>query len=222
MKYLKSYNESIKDFLKPKSEEDIKKSLENINDDNISYILNFILNSDDWKKYITENKLKELISRLPYIDDQLSYIKDFNLYDTIYNKDEIKYIIKNDIFLDSKLDDIFNYGFSNLYTKEEIKNIVMNGLYSDGLPYSIILSIDQYDLWDYFSNDDVKQIVINIQNDYDKIISLLDYNLMKYFSKEEIIDLFNKLDEDDKKYVLNYHSNKLLDILPENIIKKYE
>lgn len=81
MKHIKQYNESIKDFLKPKTEEDIESKLQNLSlIDKINTILRYKLYSDD--------KIKNILNSLP--NDELknvlrnqSYIRTNNLYNFI-------------------------------------------------------------------------------------------------------------------------------------------
>ena len=62
MKYLKSFNESVRDLMKPKSIEDIKKSLANLPPDEQYY--NSKYNKYFYKNIYTEEELNEILNRL--------------------------------------------------------------------------------------------------------------------------------------------------------------
>jgi hypothetical protein len=195
MKYLRSYNESIRDLMTPKSEEEILKSLKGLS------------NSDLLKKSIKYEFLKgvelALQNKLKYDDIHLiiykifTYIKNkeiirllFNKVKNELNKDQI-YIIEKYIFglhLNEEKD--YEIWFKIMLTDLEINRSTKNSdvliykkdddvLFNYNEKYNIFM-IDYYEIWKVFeSKFHFNDIVIRLltKNMIEKHLNLNDIKI---------------------------------------------
>jgi hypothetical protein len=165
MKHIKPYNESIKHFLKPKSKDDIKKSLTGLNS---AQIVNKIrkYNMDIYDIFSKEevfNILEEITKDINKIVDK--YTKDYN---TDFFK---KYIEK---FPDKFTYDIeLNkyYGDYILDTGEELTDEIIHNIYDEFYTESLIdllcynFKMDNYiELFEEFGG--ISEFVQNIIGDF--------------------------------------------------------
>lgn len=214
MKYLKTYNESIMDYLKPKSEDDVKNTLDNIpEDEKLSKIL-----ENDLRYLFSDEEIKEMNDKLE-TTDKLYNIFEFELND-LYSHNDIKEIVNNysdDMYDKLKLifEDYQEYLLDGIYSHDDIKNMLLSCSNEDKLEY-----MDSFGIGDYYSGDEIKRIVNGIEDPYTKIDCVYVYNVKDYFTKKEIITMFNKLNDIEKNNILDH--DELCDILPEDIIEKYE
>lgn len=125
MKYLITYNESIKDYLKPKSDEQFIKGFENLSPYNI-FKMSMEHNLKIGFKYLVDNDLIDEISKYIVGKYELglyqNQFKDYEEYllNILINMEKIRSTIDSDIIIYKK-DDIvlFNYN-------EKDKSIYMN------------------------------------------------------------------------------------------------
>jgi hypothetical protein len=212
MKYLKSYNEGIRDFLKPKSEEDIKKSLNNLSDmEKIYHVIEYNLFN-----LVSKDHIKNIIKNLHFDEkiEVLSNRKIKNLY-SIYELDDIKNDIlnifyelddkdKNEILFFLKQHTLFNNSeleeletlspqnesirdFLKPKSEEDIKNILNQSSSDKKLEY-----IFKYNFKHLISDEEIKNILNQLSNEK-KLDCIFKYNLKYLISNEEIKNILNYL-----------------------------
>jgi len=191
MKYIKSYNESIKDVLKPKQNDQIFSELKKLPKSEILY-RSFDNDYLDGIKYVLEQELLK-----PKPEFRLITILKLNLYRTspeiaeyLINKDELKQFIKDDIYFIEKYklglhqEDVKNYDkyLSKLFKKLKYEEYMSPGHYNfynkNEIPFSI--SSDNY----LFVND--KKLVNTLKNEFNlsssEIYLILKFYMNKYFN----------------------------------------
>lgn len=162
MKYLKSYNESIKDSLKPKSTEEILKSLDGNKDKDI--YIKFLENGIDVPNEI-KNRIKRYITIYSDIYDRL-YKKDNIISFTDEEKVEIDKLIHK-----SKNKD--NYYEYNSYYENKFISLFINGEDEQ-------FKIDKF--------KDYILIIYNMDNGYDEMITRGQYVCQNIDQLLEFID----------------------------------
>lgn len=221
MKYLKTYsreqsnlcNESIKHFLKPKNIDDVIKSLNLIDDDyeKVETMLNYKMID------IVPEEFNNLFNSLD-LDTKLSLIIDYG-YEEYFGKNYIFNLINDsELNLDDKLYIIFNQikELSDILTNVDIKKLFNKENNSENK----IDAIESYGLIDIFDKNEIKNIIFDIKNNFTKLDCIYVYDLQEYFTKKEVLNIFNKLTDIEKRLIISH--DDLYDILPEDIIKKYE
>lgn len=203
-----SLNESIKNFLKPKSENDVKTILNNLlnneygAEDTLSKIYDY-----DLKYLYSNDELKEIINKLS-ISDQLYYILEYELV-YLYNEDEITELINKDDTIDLKINYILD-NFIDLYSDKKLKNIILS---SNQNIDTILDIIHIYYKWDIFSKNDIKKLISKITDDYDRLHNIFEYNLQHNYTKTEILQMYNKLNREDKINLKDFFAEQLSNIL---------
>lgn len=242
-----SLNESIKQFLKPKSEDDIRKALNKLS---INKKLFYIFEHNLLYLYSNE-QLKELMSK-DEPENQINFIYDYGLQNDLYSNDQIIEImskinpfeqisliydwgmlgylfnqeyVKNLVYNSSEnaydqLDTIYNRFFDELkgiFTNDDIKNIVSK---DHDNPEKMINNIDEFYLNEIYTTEEIKNILNKFNNTFDKLLCICNYNLYQYFSKKDIINMFKSLNDEQQRYLIGF--DDLYDILPVSISKKFD
>lgn len=227
MKYLITYNESIKQFLKPKSEDDIRKALNKLNKLSINKKLFYIFEHNLLYLYSNE-QLKELMSK-DEPENQINFIYDYGLQNDLYSNDEIIEIMSK-INPFEQISLIYDWGMLGyLFNQEYVKNLVYNssenaydqldtiynrffdelkGIFTNDDIKNIvnkcsnnidkIVCIGEYVLHNFFEIEEIKDIIYGIDSDYEKLNCMFTYEVNDYFSDDEIYNIFKKLSEDEK------------------------
>jgi len=202
------------DFFPGISDEEVEERLKNLpNDEKLCQIL-----ENGLRHMYTDEEIKEMNDKLK-IKDRLYNIFEFDLSD-IYSDNDIKEIVNNySENMDNKLGLIFNdyreFLLYGIYGKDGIKNMILKCKGEDKLDY-----MDSYGFGDYYSGDEIKRIVNSIQDSYTKINCVFIYKVNEYFTVKEIMTMFNRLNDIEKNNILDH--DELLNILPKDIIEKYE
>lgn len=194
MKYLQTYNESIKNVLKPKSPEFIQNNLNKLYGvKKIKYVEKY-----DLYNYVTVDEIKQIIISeldLEEILDVLTYYKIKNLF-SVYELNEIKENILQ-MFFEQDLD--YRQNFLNLLYDYNLFNMnELNELQQYCQQNESIKNILKPKSPEY-----IKSIVDNMNN-YDKLRYIKKYKLNNIFSDEEIKDLLLNN---------NYAVEELIDLL---------
>lgn len=138
MKYLQTYNESIRDYLKPKSEQDIIKSINNLHmgKRKIRYIIEydminsidieefkknfFYLDTEEWVEYLSLPRVRNI-----FTNNEISSIKNsltdlyYELYDYHSRNYWIEELKNTELFTDDEIE-----RFKNYKQNESIKNVL--------------------------------------------------------------------------------------------------
>lgn len=171
MKHIKSFNESIKDVLKPKSEEDIKNALSNLDKLNNFKKINYIVTYNLFD-YVSVDEIKRIIKYELDIQQMLEFLslsKIRNLF-SVYELSEIKDNIIQ-IFFDEDINDRLN--FLN-YLKDY--NLFNNNELSDLEPYCN-QNESIKNILKPKSNDDIEKAVKNLTPD-EKILKGCENNFL--------------------------------------------
>jgi hypothetical protein len=203
MKYLRSYNENIRDLMTPKSDEEILKSLKGLSNSELlqkSIINNFAKGVE----IALQNELTK--DDIKFILNNISYIKNREIFKLILDKirnelteDQIYIIEKYKLGLHQNEEKDYEIWFKEMLTDLDVSRSTK---YSDTLVYN------KNDVVLYNYNKKIKWFYIS----YDKIWSVFDkkyhlnYTEVKILIKsmvEEYIDL-----NDVSTYCVSHHIDK--------------
>lgn len=253
MKYLKPYNiynESVKDYLKPKSEEELKIAIKNLDsmsaDDKIFYILEhnlmFLFSKDEFKKLMSQANPRY----------QIDHIFDYGLNGDLYSDDEIKDITSK-ADPDNQISIIYDWGMLEyLFSKDYVKNLVykkyidsydrldtiynrytdeLEGIFDDDDikkivnqdsddPERMIRNIEEFNIIDIYSTQEIIDIINRIDDIHDRLLCIFNYDMYDVFDSKNIIKMFKSLDYNEQENLISF--DELYDILPKSITKKFD
>ncbi|MFA5586563.1 MAG: hypothetical protein WDA02_08475 [Saccharofermentanales bacterium] len=196
MKYLKTYmkqnnfcNESIKHLLKPKSEEQINKSMENFLKlpelDKVTYFLEYNL-----FELLGKEKAKELINTINP-EGRLEVIVELELDDGVFSDEEIKEIVKMGDYLD-QISWIYTFDLERLFDKEYIKKLIYkNNINVDQVLDTILIRFSD-ELDSTFNDNDIKRIISNEDNE-EQLRLINKYELEDIYNENEIKDIIDDM-----------------------------
>jgi len=190
-KYKIKLTESIKHLLKPKSEEQINKSIEKFHEkpelDKVNYFLEY-----DLVNILSKDKCKELINSINP-EGRLEVIFELELDDDLFTIEEIKDIVKMGNYLD-QISWIYTFDLDHLFDKEYIKNLIYKNTNDTDQVLDTILMRFRDELQSQFYDDDIKKIISKEDNN-EQLRLINKYELEDIYNQEELRDII--LDMED-------------------------
>jgi hypothetical protein len=171
MKFLKNYNESLRNLMTPKSEIDIDKSIEKLSPTELlqkSIKYNYIKGI---KKSLENNYIynKNILENIKYLIFSFE-IKDKEIIELLLNNEQFKKILnKKDLYLIEK------YIFNNYINEEKSDEQFINNLFDD-------LIIKKSTIFEY--------ILLYITKNKN-IIDILSNNVLFNYNTHNTVDVFN-------------------------------
>lgn len=206
----KMLNESVRHLLKPKSEEQINKSIENFLKlpelDKVTYFLEYNL-----FELLGKEKAKELINTINP-EGRLEVIGELELDDDVFSDEEIKEIVKMGDYLD-QISWIYTFDLERLFDQKYIKDIIYkNNINVDQVLDTILIRFSD-ELDSTFNNNDVKEI-ISKEDDEEMLRLINKYELEDIYDENEIKDIIIDMKDSYSKldwmlYFDNFYHDEL-------------
>lgn len=193
------FNESIRDKMTPKSDEDIKKALNKIKD------------SEEWLHRIYTNKFNKLYT-IEEIKDRVKDIKTDNMINILSEYNLIdKYSDKELTDMLSKLKwDLLETIYRN--NLEKLLNKTMKDKIKSLGGFTVLTSVLLYDLENRYTTEELKDLITDLKEPREQLDKISKFNIFKEYSKEELRDMISDILPQSRHYfVKKYNLQYLFD-----------